>query len=171
MRARGLKMLTSKGVHLRLPSKHREEDQREMIREQPFSGESGFTLVELMVVVTLAAIVLVVGIPTFRDVIDRTSLATATNMLIGSMNAARSEAVTRQVPVVICASSDGGTCSGNDDWSTGWIIFSDPDTNDPPAVGLDSELLRVVGSPGTRVVLGGTHAYVRYYANGSAEAL
>jgi type IV fimbrial biogenesis protein FimT len=141
------------------------------VEKEPVGDQRGFTLVELMVVLALAAVVLVLGVPTFSDVIERTSLATATNMLVGSMNAARSEAITRRVPVVICASSDGGTCSGDDDWSSGWIIFSEPDKNDPPVVGDDSELLRVVGSLGTRVVLGGTHAYVRYYVNGSAEAL
>jgi type IV fimbrial biogenesis protein FimT len=40
---------------------------------------------------------------------------------------ARNEAVKRGSGSVICASDDQATCSDSDDWTTGWIVFSDID--------------------------------------------
>ncbi len=82
----------------------------------------GFTLLELMVTLAVAAIVLSVAIPGFGGFIQNNRAVTHTNDLVTALNLGRSEATRRGAPVLLCSSSDGETCSGSNDWSSGWII-------------------------------------------------
>ena len=86
----------------------------------------GFTLVELLVAIAVAAIVLTLGVPSFERVIERNQLTANINELVASLNYARSEAVRRNQRVSICHSNDGTSCSGAD-FEDGWIIFEDLD--------------------------------------------
>ena len=88
--------------------------------------QGGFTLLEMMIAISLLAILLSFGLPNFRDFIRNARLAAAANDVIADMNFARSEAIKRRVPVTLCKSDDAATC---DDSTTsefrGWIIFVD----------------------------------------------
>ena len=91
----------------------------------------GFTLIELMVVLTIAALLLAIGVPTFRNASLGGRLSAAANNLLASIQLARSEAIKRNLPVTVCASSDGTTCAGGGGWEQGWIVLNegtDPDT-------------------------------------------
>jgi type IV fimbrial biogenesis protein FimT len=55
----------------------------------------GFTLLELMVTVAVLAILLTVGVPSFRDLIQNNRVTTQTNELVTALNFARAEAVKR----------------------------------------------------------------------------
>lgn len=92
---------------------------------------AGFTMIELMITIALVAIVLSLAYPSFVSVINSNRLAGASNDLIGDLQYARSEAIRRNTRVSVCASSDGGTCSGGD-WSD-WVV----------RVGNPAEVLRV----------------------------
>jgi type IV fimbrial biogenesis protein FimT len=85
---------------------------------------TGFTLVELMVTIAVAALLVSIAAPSFRDMSVRNRLSTYTSDLIASINFARSEAVHRGSSVSICHSEDGATCSGG--WNDGWLTFADP---------------------------------------------
>ena len=87
--------------------------------------ESGFTLIELMIVVTLVGILLVIAIPSFRELIQRNRVAGEINSFVSDLQFARSEAIKRGQPVSLCASADGSTCLGTNTWNQGWIVFSD----------------------------------------------
>jgi type IV fimbrial biogenesis protein FimT len=89
---------------------------------------SGFTLLELMITMTLVALVMAIGIPSMRDFIKNDRLVTQINTMVGHLAYARSEAVTRHQPVILCASSNQTSCSSND-WADGWILFVDSDNN------------------------------------------
>lgn len=86
---------------------------------------NGFTLVELLITIVVVSILLATGVPAFKDFINNNRLTTQANSLAISIQVARSEAVKRGSGAVICASTDQATCSAADDWSTGWIVFSD----------------------------------------------
>lgn len=88
---------------------------------------SGFTLVELLVSIAVAAIVLAIGVPSFQNLIQTNQLATQTNKFIGSLNYARSEAVKRKQNVVICPSSALGNCNGGNAFNNGWLVYVDAD--------------------------------------------
>ena len=88
---------------------------------------SGFTLVELMVVVAIAGMAMAFAIPAMGTFIKNERLVTQINTLVGHLAYARSEAVTRRQQVILCASSNMTSCSGAN-WATGWILFIDADT-------------------------------------------
>ena len=55
----------------------------------------GFTLLELMVAIAVLAILVTVGVPSFRDLIQNNRVTTQTNELVSALNFARTEAVKR----------------------------------------------------------------------------
>ncbi len=77
----------------------------------------GFTLIELMVTLTVMAIVLSLAAPSFASLLASNRMATQTNELIGALNLARSEAVRRSQPVTLLA--------GEANYSKGWSVFPD----------------------------------------------
>lgn len=85
------------------------------------ASSRGFTLYELMVALAVASIIISFGVPGFQSYIQNSRSVTHTNDLVTALNLARSEATRRGAPIDICASTDAATCSGNNDWSTGWI--------------------------------------------------
>ena len=95
------------------------------------SREGGFTLLELMVTLAVAAIILSVGVPSFRGVIMDNRLVSQANQFVTSVKMARSAAVRFQRPATVCSSANFDaavpTCSANNDWSDGWIVWVDKD--------------------------------------------
>lgn len=93
----------------------------------------GVTLVELMVGLAVVAIILSFGIPTFTDFIQNNRMTAAANDLVSSMHLARSEALQRRAPVVVCASTNTTAavpdCDGGADFGAGWMVFADPNGN------------------------------------------
>ena len=98
----------------------------------------GFTLIEVIVVVTIVAIFVAIGIPSLRDLMIKTRLSGQVQEFYGTIDFARSEAIKRGTTVSICKSNDQSSCcqtSGSvcTSWSGGWIVFANND-NDSPAV-------------------------------------
>lgn len=82
--------------------------------------QSGFTLLELMVTLAVAAILLGLAVPSFMAMGLNSKLRSTANNLVASAYLARSEAIKLNASVTLCASSNGSTCGG--DWREGWII-------------------------------------------------
>ncbi|NQV86652.1 MAG: type II transport protein GspH [Woeseiaceae bacterium] len=93
--------------------------------------ERGFTLIELMTTLSVAAIVLSVGVPSFRTIVMDNRLVTQANQFVGAVNLARSTAVRYQRNATACASANYDaavpSCSATTDWSVGWIVWVDKD--------------------------------------------
>ncbi len=91
----------------------------------------GFTLIELMTTLGVAAIVLSVGVPSFRTIVMDNRLVTHANQFVGTVNLARSTAVRYQRNATACASANYDaavpTCTATNDWSNGWIVWVDKD--------------------------------------------
>ncbi len=91
--------------------------------------ERGFTLIELMTTLGVAAIVLSVGVPSFRTIVMDNRLVTHANQFVGAVNLARSSAVRFQRNATACPSANFDaavpTCSATTDWSNGWIVWVD----------------------------------------------
>ena len=86
-------------------------------------SNGGFTLVELMISVLLVAVLLGIGVPSFRTLIDNQRLRAVSADLRIALNIARSEAVKRNRSVVLSPSDAG--------WSGGWSIANPADPNAP----------------------------------------
>lgn len=82
----------------------------------------GFTLVELLVTISIAAILATIAIPSFQEVGLSSKLNTMANNFVASAHLARSEAIKRNVTVTLCASSNSTSCTG--EWKDGWVILA-----------------------------------------------
>ncbi len=89
------------------------------------NNERGFTLIELMVTISVAAILVFVAVPSFGAFMRNSQLSGYSNTFYIGLRLARSEALKRNAKVSICASSNGTTCSSSTDWATGWVVFTD----------------------------------------------
>jgi type IV fimbrial biogenesis protein FimT len=131
----------------------------------PKTEHQGLTLVELIGAVAIAAILVGVAIPSFFSLIADNRLTALTNELVTDMHYTRSEAVTRELPVAICASEDGESCSGRNDWSSGWIVFTDT-TGSSGEFDAEDELLLYNRSESDRISLLSENSYVRFSSRG-----
>ena len=84
----------------------------------------GMTLTELMITLAVAAVLMVIGVPSFKNASLGSRLSAAANNLLASVQLARSEAIKRNVAVTLCASADGATCAASGGWEQGWIIVA-----------------------------------------------
>lgn len=91
--------------------------------------QSGVTLLELMVVLAVAAILLLAGIPSFASLAHSSRLSSATNSMVSSLYLARSEAIKRNSRVVACTSATGTSCAASGGWDQGWMVFHDANNN------------------------------------------
>src|SRR4030066_1625179 len=89
----------------------------------------GFTLIELVVAIAIAAILVTVAIPNMLTFIQNGRLNTQLNDLVGDLSLARSEAIKRRKNVGIWLSTNGNTCAGGGVWRDGRAIFVDEDNN------------------------------------------
>lgn len=98
----------------------------------------GFTLVELMVTLGVIAILAAVAAPAFEGLLNDAARRASLSAINGDVQFARGEALSKSQNVVICASSNGTTCSGSNTWDDGWIVFSDVNGNGAPNYGTNS---------------------------------
>ena len=97
---------------------------------------NGFTLLELLVTIIIAGILFGIGIPAMGDFIRNSRMTATANDLVAAMHFARSEAIKRRSPVVVCASANplddaGADCTDTRilNAATGWIVFWDADVS------------------------------------------
>src|SRR5688572_9547660 len=83
--------------------------------------EGGFTLIEMMIVISLIAILMAIAVPSFRDASLSSQLRSTANELVAGAMLARSEAIKRNAIVTMCVSSSGTACTGGS-WEQGWIV-------------------------------------------------
>lgn len=115
------------------------------------NATSGFTLVELMVTLTLLVILVSLGVPSFRTYTANSATTDAANIMLGAINQARHEAVTRGLAVCLCQSDDGLSCGDSTAWQSGWILIE-------RACSSPSEILGVQPPIGRATIVGGTAA-------------
>jgi len=85
---------------------------------------TGFTLLELVVVMAIAAILMLVGVPSYRYFTTSNRMSSEVNGLLGDLQFARYEAIKEGQNVTVCPSTDGSTCSATNTWNNGWIVQS-----------------------------------------------
>lgn len=133
-------------------------------------GCSGFTLVELMMVIVVLAVLQTLAAPAFSAMVNSVRLTTVVNSLFSSLILARSEAIKRNSRAVVCKSATGSSCTTTGGWEQGWIVFHDANNNAALDVGealLSREqalpnLIRLAGN-------GPVFNYVSYTPLGSAN--
>jgi type IV fimbrial biogenesis protein FimT len=79
-------------------------------------GFRGFTLIELMVTISIMAILLMIAVPSFQNATLGSKLSSFANGLVASAHLARSEAIKRNADVTLCVSNSDGTDGGSGGW-------------------------------------------------------
>ena len=90
------------------------------LRRQP-----GFTMIELLITISIAAILLAVAVPNFITFVQNGRLTGQANDFVTALNYARSEAIKRGVRVTICSRATDTSCSGSTTWDSGLLVFVD----------------------------------------------
>ncbi len=129
--------------------------------------QSGFTVLELMVAVSITAILLSLGIPAFQDYTLKQLMSASISALRSDLLYGRSQAVYRNTQVVACPGEPSGGCQQSTDWTVGWIVFSD--TNTDRQYQTDEDLLRHgQGLENIMIHSSRGRMNLRFYPNGSA---
>lgn len=136
------------------------------------SNSVGLTLVEMIVTLALAGILLFLAVPNFRAMIQNNRVATTATDFVSMLSFARSEAIKRASPVVMCAASDQNLSScvsatnfiNDASWREGWIVFVDSD--DDGQVAAAADILKVHEPLPSTSTISSTASTVRYQAEG-----
>jgi type IV fimbrial biogenesis protein FimT len=134
--------------------------------------QSGFTLIELVVVLAIAIILLTMAAPAYSDFVANNRQTSTVNGLLAAMAFARSEAVKQSGRAVICKSADSSACTTAGGWEQGWIVFADTDSDGVRDVG--ENLLQVREGMDQELTMRGNawvKSYVSYTADGSPRRI
>ncbi len=91
----------------------------------------GVTLIELLTVMTIVAVLMAIGVPSYKYVTSSNRATSEINAILGDLQFARSEAIKEGQPVSVCVTTDptdaSPTCATGASlgWQTGWLVFSD----------------------------------------------
>ncbi|MDO9451480.1 MAG: GspH/FimT family pseudopilin [Stagnimonas sp.] len=87
---------------------------------------AGFTVSELMVTLCIGAILVGLGLPSFRSIMADNRMVLTGNSVRSAAQIARSTAISRNRQITFCAGQLDSGCHG--DWSRGeWLVFDDRD--------------------------------------------
>lgn len=125
----------------------------------------GFTLIDLMIALAVAAILLTAGIPALGGFIAAQRIAGTSNLLVTDLNFARMRAISGYHEVALCPSTDGRYCSGGNRWESGWIVFIKRGDEWNPDTAAD--ILRV-SEPRAAVQISSTRPHSRFLPDGRA---
>lgn len=101
---------------------------------------AGFTVVELMVAITVLAILLALAVPTFTSIINANRLAAPANEVLTGLQLARATAISRNARVVFCRTENGTTCNTSGGNWGGWMSFIDGNGDFAPDAAADNIL-------------------------------
>ena len=125
----------------------------------------GVTLVELMIVIAIAAILLGLAVPNMQEFYVSNRLGSTANEFMAALSTARNEAMRRGVPVTLRSTA------GSQNWSNGWTLCIDSNATTPAgtcAAGATNTLRtgNTLSAPLTLYSNGTFSAAVTFDANG-----
>ncbi|WP_295888194.1 GspH/FimT family pseudopilin [uncultured Thiohalocapsa sp.] len=90
-------------------------------------SQRGVTLVELLVTLSIAVIVLTVGVSGMTTLVKRNTRAAEVNALLGHLNFARAQAIMRAADVIVCpvntANPSAGCTLSKAAWANGYAVI------------------------------------------------
>ena len=127
--------------------------------------QSGWTLVELMIVVAVAGTLVGMAAPAVSGGLEAARAGEARAGLLDSLMTAATRAGITGVHGVLCPSNDGASCLDSPDWSRGWLVFLD--SNGSRDLEGGERILRVQAPLGGKVRLRSTAGRTRIVFQGN----
>lgn len=113
----------------------------------------GYSLYELLMTLTLVAVLVGLGLPSFAGLAARSRIHAEVNALFHAIHVARKESIMRRRVVSLCPSLDGLACNPGRDWSAGWLMFENTDRDSPPERDAGEALLQAhTVNPAVRIM-------------------
>ncbi len=117
---------------------------------------TGFTLLELLITITVLALLVSLAVPSMVTFINNNRLQAQTDEIVTALNIARSQAAVRRQTAGVCSTTDGINCT-DAAWDQGWLVWLDTDgTVTPTGPGPTDTIERVslygVGVPAAQRV-------------------
>lgn len=131
----------------------------------------GFTMIELLTAIALAAIIMGLAVPNFMDFIIRNRLNAYNNEFVAALATARSEAIRRGTTVSVCRRASDTSCVGGA-WSNGWLVLVNRDNVNPTATAPSGPVIKVHEALSGGYTLNGNANYknfISFDADGSAH--
>jgi type IV fimbrial biogenesis protein FimT len=138
----------------------------------PGDPETGWTLIELMLGLAIASLLVVLALPFYGEWIADYQVLNHAQLLAGTMNIARAEAVKRGRRVNLCKSADRVQCVVSGGWDAGYVVHVDGDRDG--AVDAGDAAFRVEGPATPGITIRGNRPvddYVSYTSLGTARLL
>ena len=103
---------------------------------------AGFTLIEMLIVLLIAAILLSAAVPAYQGQVQSGRMSAASRDMLSNLMSAKSESVARNEFVTVCKRNTTATgCLASGDWGQGWVSFIDADGDGAFEVG--DEIIQV----------------------------
>lgn len=100
---------------------------RQLSPLRPFAA--GFTFMEAITAMLIASVLVAVAVPAMADARSVAHAKAARAALLESITQSIAHSALTGSEVVLCASGDGIACSGQPEWSGGWLAYADLDGN------------------------------------------
>ena len=136
--------------------------------------QSGFSLIELIVTLSVTLILVFIGIPSFSKMLIRGEITSASLALRTGLSVARSEAVKRGAHIQICSLDTvisqcaGKVGSGRLVWDYGFMVFQDVNSDNAYTAGTD-ELLHTSLFNESLIIDWGRGHYLVYAPSGRLQ--
>ncbi len=129
----------------------------------------GVTLIELMIVISIGAVLTTMALPSFNNLLQSAASRSARSALSVSINQARIGAAMRGQQIVVCPSGNQSDCNHDSRWHHGWIAFID--SNQDSERDANEEIFSVsqAQSSGIAILSTSGRQRIRYQADGSAN--
>ena len=121
------------------------------------TDSKGFTLLELIIIIGILGLTMAFAAPGLGTMISNNRISSDANDFVAALQLAKSEAVARVNPVVVCKKNvDSNGCVAGGDWSQGWIVFSDDNGNGGVDAGDNEAIISIHDALHERITFGGT---------------
>tara|TARA_R110000868_G_scaffold12501_1_gene59723 strand:+ start:51 stop:665 length:615 start_codon:yes stop_codon:yes gene_type:complete len=127
--------------------------------------QKGVTLVELMITVSIVAIILAFVGPSIQNILIKNRIVAEINEISSLIQYARHHAIDEQAQVVVCPSTDYAICST--DWNDPKIVFIDDD--DDEIRGAVEELLVSISATSETSLMTNTTDIIKFAQTGEAN--